>query len=113
MAPLRAPAIHFWHNLYLMNCDQFRQSRKLSRFQTVVLFCLVLSFHSSLRAEQQPRITFDFAFPGSEPDHYAISILRFPRPIALAFSIWQKEPITLKERSIRRSAGWLRPASRP
>jgi len=74
MAPLRAPAIHFWHNFYLMNCDQFRQSRKLSRFQTVVLFCLVLSFHSSLRAEQQPRITFDFAFPGSEPDHYAISI---------------------------------------
>ena len=57
-----------------MNCGQFRQSRKLTRFQALVLLCLVLSFHSFLRAEQQPRITFDFAFPGSEPDHYAISI---------------------------------------
>ena len=57
-----------------MNCGQVRQSPKFSRFQTLVLLSLVLSFHSLLRAEPQPRITFDFSFPGSEPDHYAISI---------------------------------------
>src|SRR6266576_3704492 len=74
MALPRAPAIHFWHNFYLMNCGRVRQSRKLSRFQTVAFLGLVLCFHSPLRAQQQPRITFDFAFPGSEPDHYAISI---------------------------------------
>jgi len=73
MSPPGAPAIHFWHNFYLMTCGQV-QSRKVSRFQTLVLLCLVLSFHSFLRAQQQPRIAFDFAFPGSEPDHYAISI---------------------------------------
>src|SRR6266576_2126714 len=74
MSPPGAPAIHFWHNFYPMNCGQFRPSRKLTRFQTLVLLGLVLSFHSFLRAEQPPRITFDFVFPGSEPDHYAISI---------------------------------------
>src|SRR2546423_8630845 len=74
MSPPGATAIHFWHNFYPMNCGQFRRSRKLSWFQTLVLLCLVFFFHSFLRAEQQPRITFDFAFPGSEPDHFAISI---------------------------------------
>jgi len=38
------------------------------------LLGFVLCFHLPLRAQQPPRITFIFDFPGSEPDHYVISI---------------------------------------
>jgi len=57
-----------------MNCDQFRQSQKLSRLQALALLGLILCFHPDLKAQQPPRITFNFDFPGSEPDHYVISI---------------------------------------
>jgi len=57
-----------------MDCDQSRQSRKIWRFQTLILLCLVLCLQLPSKAEEPARITFSFDFPGSEPDHYAISI---------------------------------------
>lgn len=57
-----------------MDCDQSRQSRKAWRLKTLTLLCLVLCFHLPSPAQEPARITFSFDFPGSEPDHYVISI---------------------------------------
>jgi hypothetical protein len=57
-----------------MDCDRSGQSRKTSVVQTLGLLCLFLCFHLPMRAQEPARITFSFDFPGSEPDHYLISI---------------------------------------
>jgi hypothetical protein len=61
------------HNSYCMDCES-RQSRTISLRSTLGLLCLVLCFHFPLRAQAPAQITFSFDFPGSEPDHYLISI---------------------------------------
>jgi hypothetical protein len=57
-----------------MNADQCRRLRKIRRFKALGLLSLFLCFHLLLRSQERPRITFIFDFPGSDPDHYAISI---------------------------------------
>src|SRR6266850_7692065 len=65
-------ANHFWHNSY-MDCGQSRP-RKTWRLQTLTLLCLALCLQLPSKAQEPARITFSFDFPGSEPDHYVISI---------------------------------------
>src|ERR1700682_6680746 len=57
-----------------MDCDQSRQSRNTSRLRILGLLCLLLCFYLPLQAEESARMTFSFDFPGSDPDHYVISI---------------------------------------
>src|SRR6266550_2399483 len=67
----RSPS-HAWHNY--MDRDPSRQPRTISLLPALVLLCLISCFHFTSRAEDPARITLSFDFPGSEPDHYAISI---------------------------------------
>jgi len=57
-----------------MDCDQSRQSRRTSRLQSLGLLCLLLCFFLTSQAEDPARIIFIFDFPGSDPEHYVISI---------------------------------------
>jgi hypothetical protein len=57
-----------------MDCDQSRQSRRTSRLQSLGLLCLLLCFFLTSQAEDPARIIFSFDFPGSDPEHYVISI---------------------------------------
>jgi hypothetical protein len=65
-------ASHGWHSH--VDCDRSRQPRTISLLSALGSLCLILCFQFPLRAQEPARITFSFDFPGSEPDHYAISI---------------------------------------
>jgi hypothetical protein len=57
----------FWHNSFCMFS---------ARFRTVALVCLIACFLASAQAQQTavPTVTFTCDFPGSEPDHYVVSV---------------------------------------
>jgi len=65
-----ADAQHFWHNFFRMNQGKFR----ISRFALVPIG-LLLAGTVLLQGQQSgAAIAFEQAFPGSEPEHYVISI---------------------------------------
>lgn len=57
----------FWHNSF---CMSFARSRM------VALVCLMACFPASAQVQQTavPTVIFTLDFPGSEPDHYVISV---------------------------------------
>jgi len=57
----------FWHNSFCMF---------FARFRMVALVYLIACFMSSAQAQQTavPTVTFTLDFPGSEPDHYVVSV---------------------------------------
>src|SRR5580704_1627862 len=57
----------FWHNSFCMFSAWFR---------LVALVCLIACFPAFAQAQQTavPTVTFTLDFPGSEPDHYVISV---------------------------------------
>ena len=69
----KGSAIFSSHNSY-MDGDPCLQLRKISGVRALLWLCLLLCFHFPLEAQQPARITFSFDFPGSDPDHYVISI---------------------------------------
>ena len=70
----KGSAIFPSHNSYITDGEPSRQLRKISGVRTLLSLCLLLCIHFSLEAQQPARITFSFDFPGSDPDHYVISI---------------------------------------
>src|ERR1700674_3382227 len=81
----------FWHNSLYMFFSQFRQwcvpterrsSPAVQSFEpccvvyvsllACLIFCCVVSAHS--QQTPVPTVTFTCDFPGSEPDHYVISV---------------------------------------
>ncbi|HSZ01322.1 MAG TPA: hypothetical protein VK788_17625 [Terriglobales bacterium] len=71
----------FWHNSLYMFFGKLRtgcvrtQTLKYG-FRISVLACLIVCFLAPAQAQQTviPTVTFTCDFPGSEPDHYAISV---------------------------------------
>jgi hypothetical protein len=71
----------FWHNSLYMFLSQLRtgcvpaQTLKHG-FGIAVLACLIACFLAPAQAQQTvvPTVSFTCDFPGSEPDHYAISV---------------------------------------
>jgi len=57
----------FWHNSFCMFS---------ARFRMVALVCLIACFPAFAQAQQTavPTVIFTLDFPGSEPDHYVISV---------------------------------------
>jgi hypothetical protein len=60
--------------IFSLHSDPSPRLRKFRGMQTLLWLCLLLCCHFPLEAQQPPRITFSFDFPGSDPDHYVISI---------------------------------------
>jgi len=71
----------FWHNSLYMFFSKLRtgcvraQTLKYG-FRIAVLACLIVCFLAPAQAQQTvvPTVSFTCDFPGSEPDHYAISV---------------------------------------
>ena len=71
---MRQPTAHFWHNSPYMHFGNLRQLLLNPRPRILWLACLLLVFQLAAAAEGTSTVSFTFDFPGSQPEHYFISV---------------------------------------